>query len=183
MTEKKRYESGDRTAAHYADLVHDHDAAVGRRTGGATERFRADELPWEESPHGRLKHLANADMGGALASMDAFILELPPGGRSGRHRHFAEELVYVIEGRGHDRHWDPEPAIGEHGYVWPMPREEAATRWDWAAGDSIFVPPMVAHEHINDDPEQPVRLLCSMSRIYDSLGFGGIEQLEPAPGR
>src|SRR5262249_48320137 len=31
---------------------------------------------------------------------------IPPGSRSGKHRHLAEECLYVLEGRGYDLHQD-----------------------------------------------------------------------------
>ena len=118
--------------------------------------------------------------GGALASCDVFILEIPAGGRSGRHRHFAEEFIYVLEGTGRDLHWDPVLVVAEGGYDWAHPQGDPTSTWEWAAGDSIFVPPMTAHQHVNADASHPVRLICSTSRIYQTLGFGGIEQLDPA---
>jgi len=172
--EQERYRSGTKRADLYARQLRAHDAAVKARAS-ATEVFRAEDLPWEDTPQGRMKHLAHRDMGGALASCDAFILEIPAGGRSGRHRHFAEEYIYVLEGSGQDHHWDPQPVVAESGYSWPRPEGDPTSTWEWAAGDSIFIPPMTAHQHVNGDPA---------SRVYETLGFGGIEQLdevEPIP--
>lgn len=180
--EARRYRTGDRRADYYARQIAAFREAVARRSGGAQEVIRAEEQPWEDSPQGRLKHLASGAMDGALASCDIYILELAPAGASGTHRHFAEEFIYVIEGHGEDLHWDPAPSIGER-YDWPRPSGEPTSRWTWSAGDSILIPPMVAHRHVNLDRASHVRLLCATSRVYETLGFGGIEQLEPAPGR
>jgi gentisate 1,2-dioxygenase len=87
--------------------------------------------------------------------------EIPAGSRSGRHRHLAEEQVFVINGRGYDVH------DGE--------------RWNWDKGDLISIPSMVEHQHFNSDPDNPVLLLSSMPSLCSDLGLGGIEQLENAP--
>ena len=87
--------------------------------------------------------------------------EIPPGSRSGKHRHMTEEQVLVIEGRGHDIH--------------------DGTRWDWERGDLISIPAMTEHQHFNGDANNPGLLLSSMPSVGVALGLGGIEQLEDAP--
>lgn len=180
-TERERFHLGDRRADFYARALTEAEERREHFHAGGAQYVRAEDMPWEDTPHGRLKHLSNEHMGTALASMNAFIQEIPPGGRSGKHRHFAEEFVYVIEGRGYDLHWEPDMGATEQGYTWPVPPEDTAARWDWEEGDSICIPPMVVHQHVNLDPDKPVRLLCALSTIYKTLGFGGIEQIEPAP--
>jgi hypothetical protein len=33
---------------------------------------------------------------------------IEPGGHSGKHRHFSEEMPHILEGDGYDLHWDPQ---------------------------------------------------------------------------
>jgi gentisate 1,2-dioxygenase len=87
--------------------------------------------------------------------------EIPPGSRSGKHRHMTEEQVLVIKGRGNDVH--------------------DGTRWDWETGDLVSIPAMAEHQHFNADPDLPALLLSSMPSAGVALGLGGIEQLEDAP--
>ena len=63
-------------------------------------------MPWEMSRQGLLKHLVNEAMNTRMETVDAYMQIIPPGSRSGKHRHLAEECLYVLEGRGHDLHQD-----------------------------------------------------------------------------
>src|ERR1700722_14031953 len=66
----------------------------------------ADDMPWEMSRQGLLKHLLNAQMNARIETVDAYMQIIPGGSRSGRHRHLAEECLYVVEGKGFDLHQD-----------------------------------------------------------------------------
>ena len=74
---------------------------------------RPHEMPWEMSRQGILKHLMNEKMGTRIETVDAYMQLLPPGSRSGKHRHLAEECVYVLEGKGYDLHQDSDCEIGD----------------------------------------------------------------------
>ena len=74
---------------------------------------RPSEMPWEMSRQGLLKHLINEGMNTRMETVDAYMQILPPGSRSGKHRHLAEECVYVIEGKGYDLHQDSDCEIGD----------------------------------------------------------------------
>ena len=65
-----------------------------------------EDMPWEMSRQGLLKHLLNEGMNTRMETVDAYMLVIAPGSRSGRHRHLAEECLYVLEGRGYDLHQD-----------------------------------------------------------------------------
>ncbi|MBV9329674.1 MAG: hypothetical protein JO352_38720 [Chloroflexi bacterium] len=179
-TERERYPLGEGTANFYAQMVGAH-AQREQRYRDVPDVTPADAMPWEDTPYGRLKHLANRGMSNSsIGSLDVFILEIPPGGHSGKHRHFAEEFMFVVEGRGYSTHWTPDPGLTDAGYTWPVPSDEAATRWDWEQGDALTVLPMTVHQHFNTDPDRPARILCAMARAYESVGFEGIEDLESA---
>ncbi len=67
---------------------------------------RPKNQPFERSPDGLIKHLVNPRMNTRECCVEAYMQFLPPGGRSGRHRHMWEEVIFVVEGAGHDLHWD-----------------------------------------------------------------------------
>jgi len=64
-------------------------------------------------------------------------------------------------------------------YHW-KPQDEVK-RWEWEAGDVIYIPPNTIHQHFNADPERPVRLISAINRIYKQCGLNDLEQLEDAP--
>jgi len=67
-----------------------------------------------------------------METVDAYLRIIPPGSRSGRHRHLAEECRYVLEGHGYDLHQDCDVVITDT-YTW-KPADEVQ-RVEWQAGD------------------------------------------------
>src|SRR5256714_12476686 len=61
-----------------------------------------DEMPWEMARQGLLKHLLNEQMNTRMETVDAYMQIIPPGSRSGRHRHLAEECLYALGDKGYD---------------------------------------------------------------------------------
>jgi hypothetical protein len=84
----------------------------------------------------------------------------------------------VLEGRGHDLHWDVDFEL-DATYVW-KPAEDPS-RWNWEEGDLVYIPPNTVHQHFNDDPERPARFLSAQNRAFKHLGYDDVEQIEPAP--
>ncbi|NIN36682.1 MAG: cupin domain-containing protein [Gammaproteobacteria bacterium] len=136
------------------------------------------EMPWEMSRQGLLKHLINEQMNTRMETVDAYMQIIPPGSRSGKHRHLAEECLYVLEGKGYDMHQDCDIEITDE-YFW-KPQEEIK-RFEWEAGDIIYIPPNTIHQHFNADPDRPARLISSTNRIFKHCGLNDLEQIEDAP--
>ena len=139
---------------------------------------RPDEMPWEMSRQGLLKHLLNEQMNTRMETVDAYMQVLPPGSRSGKHRHLAEECLYVVEGYGYDLHQDCDVEITDT-YAW-KPQDEIK-RFEWEAGDVIYIPPCTIHQHLNADPKRPARLISCTNRIYKNSGLNDLVQIEDAP--
>jgi quercetin dioxygenase-like cupin family protein len=137
-----------------------------------------ESMPWEKSRQGIIKHLFNEDMNAQVESIDGYMQFIPPGSRSGKHRHMSEEYIFVLEGKGYDLHWDVDFELGEK-YYWKV--DEKPSRWEWEQGDSIYIPPNTVHQHFNADPEKPARFLSATSRMVRSIGFDDLEQIENAP--
>lgn len=136
------------------------------------------EMPWEMSRQGLLKHLINEGMNTRMETVDAYMQIVPPGSKSGKHRHLAEECLYVLEGRGYDLHQDCDVEITDD-YHW-KPQDEVK-RFDYEAGDVIYVPPNTIHQHFNADPDRPLRLISTINRIFKHCGLNDLEQIEDAP--
>jgi quercetin dioxygenase-like cupin family protein len=161
----------------YQDLLDD---AESRPARNAKRRkiIRPDDMPWEMSRQGLLKHLLNEQMNTRMETVDAYMQVIPPGSRSGKHRHLAEECLYVAEGRGYDLHQDCDVEITDT-YHW-KPQAEVK-RFEWEAGDVIYIPPCTIHQHFNADPARPARLISAINRIYRKSGLNDLEQIEDAP--
>ena len=153
-------------------------AAAPARNAKRKKLVHPEDMPWELSPQGLLKHLLNEGMNTRMETVDAYMLIIPPGSRSGKHRQLAEECLYVLEGRGYDLHQDCDVEITDT-YHW-KPQDEVK-RYEWEAGDVIYIPPNTIQQHFNADPERPVRLISVINRIYKACGLNDIEQIEDAP--
>jgi quercetin dioxygenase-like cupin family protein len=175
--ESKTWMRGKATGRMYQGLLDDaRDQPV--RNAKRRKVVRPDDMPWEMSRQGLLKHLLNEQMNTRMETVDAYMQIIPAGSRSGRHRHLAEECLYVLEGRGYDLHQDCDVEITDT-YHW-TPQAEVK-RYEWEAGDVIYIPPNTIHQHFNADAERPVRLISAINRIYRHCGLNDLEQLEDAP--
>ena len=161
----------------YRELLDD---AAARPARDAERRkiVRPHEMPWEMSRQGLLKHLINEGMNTRMETVDAYMQIVPPGSRSGKHRHLAEECLYVLEGVGYDLHQDCDVEITDE-YFWKP--QDKVSRWDYEAGDVIYVPPNTIHQHFNADPDRPLRLISCINRIFKQCGLNDLEQIEDAP--
>jgi quercetin dioxygenase-like cupin family protein len=153
-------------------------AAAPARNARRRKILHPEDMPWELSPQGLLKHLLNEGMNTRMETVDAYMLIIAPGSRSGKHRQLAEECLYVLEGRGYDLHQDCDVEITDT-YHWKA--QDELKRYDWEAGDVIYIPPNTIQQHFNADPERPVRLISVINRIYKACGLNDLEQLENAP--
>ena len=139
---------------------------------------KPEDMPWEVSRQGLLKHLLNEGMNTRMETVDAYMQIIPPGSRSGRHRHLAEECLYVVEGRGYDLHQDCDVEITDT-YHW-KPQADVK-RYEWEAGDVIYIPPNTIHQHFNASADKPVRLISAINRIFKASGLNDLQQLDEAP--
>lgn len=140
--------------------------------------IKGSEMPWEKSPQGWIKHVVNEEMFSREFALEMYMQLLEPGKRSGRHRHMAEEVFYVLEGRGYDLHWDVEPDINvKYEYRWAKDPQ----RFDWEEGDFVYIPPYTMHQHFNADPNRPARIITATNRIVRLLGYDWLDQVEDAP--
>jgi mannose-6-phosphate isomerase-like protein (cupin superfamily) len=175
--EARNWLAGRQNRKLYQSLLDDA-TEMPRRNAERKKVIHADEMPWEMARQGLLKHLLNAQMNARMETVDAYMQIIPGGSRSGKHRHLAEECLYVVEGRGFDLHQDCDVEITDE-YRW-KPQEEINC-FEWEAGDVIYIPPCTIHQHFNADPVRPARLISCINRIYKNSGLNDLEQLENAP--
>lgn len=175
--EAKHWARGSQTVSFYEDRLRE-EAESAARDEQLMKVVRPEDMPWEMCRQGKIKHIVNEKMPMRIKTVDAYIQELPPGSRSGKHRHMAEEVLFILEGRGYDLHWDVDFEVGDT-YVWKV--DPTPKRFEWEAGDIVYIPPNTIHQHFNLDSGRPTRFIAAINRVYRFVGFGEIEQLENAP--
>lgn len=98
---------------------------------------------------------------GRLHQVDAKLVELPPGGSLPAHRHLAEEMIYVVSGKGYTLMWN---GSGKK------------QRYDWNEGDLLSPTLNAWHQNFNESRDQPARYLSIttaplMLNIFQNAGF------------
>jgi len=134
--------------------------------------IRKSEIKWRERGKQAYRDalLIDPRNGFANSICNIGIAEIPPGGRTGRHKH-TEAYVYILRGRGYS-------IIGDK-------------KVEWEAGDALYIPPDTPHQHFNtgDEPVFYLRvvpgplilnLLALLAAINASFE-GSFVQYETAP--
>ena len=177
-TEKEKARRGDKTCRFYAEGLEE-SAAFRAEYKTRLNVVTSADMPMENSPDGLLKHIINKKLNTMECCIDAYMQFIPPGGSTGRHRHLAEEVFYVAEGKGHDLHWDVKFDCGEE-FIWDW--QEKPRRFEWAQGDFVYIPPYSIHQHFNGDDGNEARIIVVTNRILKEMGFDWFDQLENAEG-
>lgn len=142
---------------------------------GRLNVVKAEQMPFERSPDGLIKHVVNEKMNTKECCLDIYQQFIPGGKKSGKHRHLSEEIFYVIEGTGYDLHWDVRFDCNEEmEFEW----DTEPKRFEWTTGDFVYIPPYCAHQHFNADAKNEARIVVMNSRIIKPMGFDWFEQLE-----
>jgi len=175
--EARKALSGKETAQFYKGALersHEFRDAYGKRRGVV----KAEEMPWEDSPQGKLKHVIDEALDTRECALDIYQQVIPPGSCTGRHRHMSEEVFFVLEGRGYDLHWDVDYDCEEE-YSWGWKKE--SQKFEWEGGDFVCIPPYSMHQHFNVDEVDRARIITATSRIIRALGFDWLDQVESSP--
>lgn len=152
-------------------------------TAGAPARkkvVKPEHTVWEDTPLGRVRVLSSPERTDVRTfSVDAFELDIPEGGRSGKRWQMADEVLYVLSGSGYSLHWDVEAEIAERYYA-RIALEP--TRHEISAGDTLYVPQNTVAQHFAADGT-PLRLLSGQNRLFKMLGYDNVVYLEHARDR
>jgi gentisate 1,2-dioxygenase len=143
-----------------------------------TNVVSAEDQPFEHSPDGLIKHLVHEKMNTRECCVDAYMQFIEKGGRTGKHRHMWEEVIFVAEGSGYDLHWDLKfDCLDKYQWDWEL----EARKFEWMRGDFIYIPPFSIHQHFNA-ADSEARLIVISNRIVKAMGFNWLDQVETAPG-
>lgn len=177
VNERDVAHAGTKTCTFRADDIKG-SADFRRAYASAANVVQAEDMPFERSPDGLIKHLVHEKLNTRECCVSAYMLFLPPSERSGKHRHMWEEVIFVAEGSGYDLHWDLKFDCVE-AYEWDW--EEQPRKSTWERGDFIYVPPFSIHQHFSTGDTE-ARLIVISNRIVKAMGFDWLDQLENAPG-
>jgi len=167
--------SGTASCTFYADDIAA-SAEFRRQYETRLNVVQAEDMPWEHSPDGLIKHLVHHRLNTRECCVEAYMQFLKSGERSGKHRHMWEEVIFVVEGSGYDLHWDMKfDCLDKFKWEWV----EVPKKFEWKRGDYIYIPPFTTHQHFASDD---ARLIVMSNRMVKEMGFDWYDQVETAPG-
>ena len=121
---------------------------------------RGEDLVFEPTRMGNIAVVVDPAAGFHVRTVGTLVAEIPPGKRSGAHRHVYEETNYVLAGQGYSIIEDQ--------------------RFDWKKGDSFCIPLFGWHQHFNTGKD-PARFLVHHDRPYmENMGFLMVQHGEDA---
>jgi len=167
--------SGSKTCTFRTDDIQN-SADFRRMYEHAANVISAEDQPFENGPDGLIKHLIHRNMKTPELCVEAYMLFLKGGERSGKHRHMWEELAFVVEGAGYDLHWDMKFDCQDK-FIWEWAEEPK--KFEWKRGDYVYIPPFTNHQHFATEES---RIIVMSNRIIKDMGFDWHDQLENAPG-
>jgi len=179
LDERESIITGDKTCNFYSENLAETAAYVEDYYSNKLKVVKAADMPFENSPHGILKHMIHEKMNTVENCVDIYMQFIPGGMASGKHRHLAEEVFFVAEGEGYDLHWDVNFSV-DIKFTWEW--EEEPKKFEWKRGDFVYIPPYVAHKHFNSDPNNQARIISIHNRVLKAMGAAWYEQLEPYEG-
>jgi quercetin dioxygenase-like cupin family protein len=139
--------------------------------------IKPSDTKWEDTKDGRVRTILSPQRTDARThSLDLYLQEIGPGGRSAKHWHMADEAQYVISGGGYSLQWDVEAEIDDKYYA-RIAKEP--TRWDFGAGDLVYVPQNTVHQTFNGG-KAPLVFLSAQNRVFKHVGYDNVVHLEPA---
>ncbi|MGH2734198.1 MAG: cupin domain-containing protein [Actinomycetota bacterium] len=139
---------------------------------------KPDHRTWELTRDGHVKTILSKGDDARAWSVDLYEQKIPDGSRSAKHWHMADEVVYALSGSGYSLHWEVEAEIAEKYYA-RIAKEP--TRHEFEAGDVLYVPQNVVHQHFNSNSDEPLTLLSAQNRVIKHLGYDNVVYLEEAP--
>ena len=175
--ERQRAKQGAPEVSFYKDAL-EQSQAFRAEYKNRSNIVKWDEMPMERSADGLIKHVINERMDTKECCIDIYMQMIAADKATGTSRHLSEEIAFVIEGTGHDLHYDVHfECKVEFEWTW----DTTPQRYDWGPGDFIYVPPYVAHKRVNTSGIEARVLVCN-SRIMKAIGLDWFDQLEPAEG-
>jgi uncharacterized RmlC-like cupin family protein len=177
VIERQRAKQGAPEVSFYKDAL-EASQAFRKEYDERLNVVKHSQMPLERSADGLIKHIINERMDTKECCIDVYMQFIEAGKASGTSRHLSEEIAFVIEGTGHDLHYDVHFACNtEFEWTW----DTTPKTYEWGPGDFIYVPPYVAHKRVNTSDIEARIVVCN-SRIMKSIGLDWFDQLEPAEG-
>jgi quercetin dioxygenase-like cupin family protein len=152
-----------------------------RWTPGLEEKakiVKPTDTVWETTRDGKVRMLCSKETPNVrVVSVDIYEQEIPPGSKSAKHLHMADEVAYVLSGTGESLQWQVEAEIAERYYA-RVAKEP--TTWPFKADDTVYVPQNHVHQYVNTGQE-PLRLLVAQNRLIKYLGYESVVYYADAP--
>jgi quercetin dioxygenase-like cupin family protein len=166
LLDQARYRPDERAAEgrptpaqlYFQQLQYAHEEEARRRA--APVLAKGTELEFGATPMGRIAYAVDARIGFHVKLLSTLFAEIPPGKRSGAHRHLYEETDHVLSGKGY-------VVVDDRTYA-------------FKEGDTLIIPVFTWHQYFNEGDE-PARFLVHTNRTaMENMGYLYTQQGEEA---
>ncbi len=106
--------------------------------------YSTRDYKWHGGPQSFGKEIINPAEVGVCQSIETHLKAFAPLGTNVNHGHMNSASFYVLKGRGHDI--------------------QDGVRYQYEAGDMLFVPNGVQHQHFNDSPDDEMIVLIMKAK-------------------
>ncbi|MSQ23909.1 MAG: cupin domain-containing protein [Chloroflexi bacterium] len=144
---------------------------------GKVKVIKPDMVPWEWNQHGHMKKMAGTGVPLRVKATTFNIQDIPAGSRTGKRWDMGDQFVYFLEGSGYSLHWDVAVEIADQFYG---RQALEPTRWEWKAGDFMWIPTNMVYQHFNTDPTTPAKFVTGYNTAFEWMGYQSVD-LEPCP--
>ncbi len=130
--------------------------------------FKSKSVKWKGGPSKFGRNVVNPQKTSITQAIETHTDVLAPGNYGQKHGHMNSAVFYILEGKGHDVH--------------------DGKRYDWKAGDVCIVENACVHQHFNDSPDKPARIVIFKAKpvfLFFNLMFQKTVEYPPttaAPG-
>ncbi len=139
--------------------------------------MKLSSTKWEDARDGRVRVITSpATTDVRLSTVDLSEREIPPGGRSAKHWHMADEVLFVVSGSGDTYQWEVAAEIADRYYA-RIASEPGC--WEFGPRDTVYVPQNTVHQHVNTG-DTPLRYLEAQNRLFKLIGYDSVVYLEDA---
>lgn len=143
---------------YYGELAWAQEEERKRRASRVVSKWK--DLRWGPTPMYWAAYVVDPRIGFYTKLLSTMVAEVPPGKRSGAHRHIYEETNYVLRGEGY-------VVIDDQ-------------KVEFRKGDVLVIPVFAWHQYFNTGPE-PVLFISHSNRVaMESTGYVHTQQGEPA---
>ena len=135
---------------------------------GKPRVYKSKDWKWKGGPRFYHRAVINPESVEITQMIEGHVDVIAPGCAGQKHGHMNSAVFFILEGKGYDIH--------------------DGVRYDWEKGDVCIVDNASVHQHLNSDPEKPVKVVVFKAKplfLFAHMIFQKVVEYpskDPVPG-